>query len=303
MSNNSEIPKVSPIKGALSKAYDRAFYGGVAGATAMGVQVGTMMWMRTTINYQYRHGGTMGSTLRTLYKEGGVPRFYRGLGPALLQGPLSRFGDTAANMGILELLNNNENTKDLNIGVKTMAASAGASLWRVGLMPIDALKTTMQVSGKSGLPNIIKKVKTNGFGVMYHGAGATVGATWIGHYPWFATYNYLNAVLPAYDDHLVKKLSRNAFIGFSASVVSDTISNSIRVIKTTKQTYETPITYTAAAKQIIKSDGIQGLMGRGLKTKILCNGIQGTVFAVAWKFLDEELRKRNSKDDDTVQIK
>ena len=37
--------------------------------------------------------------LKHLYKEGGVVRFYRGLGPALLQGPLSRFGDTAANAG------------------------------------------------------------------------------------------------------------------------------------------------------------------------------------------------------------
>lgn len=41
----------------------------------------------------------MGEALRHLYKEGGVVRFYRGLGPALLQGPLSRFGDTAANAG------------------------------------------------------------------------------------------------------------------------------------------------------------------------------------------------------------
>ena len=53
---------------------------------------------------------------RALYKDGGavnqhptencslrvyigIPRFYRGLVPALLQGPLSRFGDTAANTG------------------------------------------------------------------------------------------------------------------------------------------------------------------------------------------------------------
>ena len=57
------------------------------------------MWLRTTINYQYRYGTTTGQALRTLYKEGGIPRFYRGLLPALVQGPLSRFGDTAANAG------------------------------------------------------------------------------------------------------------------------------------------------------------------------------------------------------------
>ena len=41
---------------------------------------------------------------RKLWHEGGIPRFYRGLAPALFQGPLSRFGDTAANTAILALL-------------------------------------------------------------------------------------------------------------------------------------------------------------------------------------------------------
>lgn len=43
------------------------------------------MWMRTTINYQYRYGTSTTTALKTLYREGGVVRFYRGLGPALLQ--------------------------------------------------------------------------------------------------------------------------------------------------------------------------------------------------------------------------
>lgn len=41
---------------------------------------------------------------RTLWRQGGVPRFYRGFGAAMLQAPISRFGDTAANVGILTLL-------------------------------------------------------------------------------------------------------------------------------------------------------------------------------------------------------
>ena len=39
-----------------------------------------------------------------LYAEGGVRRFYQGLPWALLQTPLTRFGDTAANSGVLLLL-------------------------------------------------------------------------------------------------------------------------------------------------------------------------------------------------------
>lgn len=95
---------------------------------------------------QYRYGMTTTQALKHLYKEGGVVRFYRGLGPALLQGPLSRFGDTAANAGMLALLESSDKTKDLPVGVKTLAASASAGAFRIFLMPIDALKTIMQVS-------------------------------------------------------------------------------------------------------------------------------------------------------------
>ena len=49
------------------------------------------MWLRTTMNYQYRHGTSTAEALRYLYKNGGIPRFYQGAGPALIQGPLARF--------------------------------------------------------------------------------------------------------------------------------------------------------------------------------------------------------------------
>ena len=81
--------------------------------------------------------------MRHLWKEGGLRRFYRGYGPALLQGPISRFGDTAANVGILALL---ESYPDLPIAAKTGAASLTAGMWRILIMPIDTLKTTLQVS-------------------------------------------------------------------------------------------------------------------------------------------------------------
>lgn len=71
----------------------------------MAIQVVSLMWLRTTMNYQYRYGTSTREAMRALYKDGGVLRFYRGLAPALFQGPLSRFGDTASNAGCLSLLN------------------------------------------------------------------------------------------------------------------------------------------------------------------------------------------------------
>merc|ERR1719465_52874 len=105
----------------------RALGGGVPGAVAMGLQVGCLMWMRTTMNYQYRNGGTTGNALRTLYAEGGIRRFYRGVGPALFQGPLSRFGDTASNAGMMALWDSFPQTASLPAAVKTVSASAAAA--------------------------------------------------------------------------------------------------------------------------------------------------------------------------------
>jgi hypothetical protein len=111
----------------------------------MGINVLSLMWIRTTINFQYRYGtGTM-EAFRTLYKDGGIPRFYRGLLPALIQGPLSRFGDTAANTGTLAALEAFEFTSNLPVGLKTVAASVGAAGFRILLMPVDTFKTTMFV--------------------------------------------------------------------------------------------------------------------------------------------------------------
>jgi len=271
-----------PLGEILRNAGRKALGGGIPGAAAMGLQVLTLMWLRTTINYQYRYGTTTTEALKKLYSEGGVVRFYRGLGPALLQGPLSRFGDTAANAGILALLDGHENTRNLPVWMKTLAASASAGAFRILLMPVDALKTIMQVEGTAGFPALVAKVRTGGPTVLYHGALAASAATFAGHYPWFATYNYLNHALPQYDE-LPKKLARSAVIGFCASAISDTVSNSIRVVKTTKQTATTPMTYPQVLKMVIAQDGLLGLMGRGLKTKILANGLQGLLFSVLWR--------------------
>jgi hypothetical protein len=78
--------------------------------------------------------------LKHLYGDGGIPRFYRGVLPALVQGPLSRFGDTAANTGVLTFLDNIESTKNLPVAAKTVAASAAAAGWRIFLMPVDTVK-------------------------------------------------------------------------------------------------------------------------------------------------------------------
>eukprot|EP01035_Chromulina_nebulosa_P019067 gene19067-24889_t len=291
---NQPAVKKLDLYGIFANAARRAGQGGAAGAIAMGINVCALMWIRTTINYQYRYGTSTTTAFKTLYADGGIPRFYRGLIPALLQGPLSRFGDTAANTGTLALLDAFELTVNLPVAVKTIAASVGAALFRILLMPVDTVKTTMQVEGKDGLSKLFTKLKTRGVTTLFQGSLAAAAATFVGHYPWFFVYNYLSEKLPRSND-LVTKLARSALIGFCASAVSDTCSNSIRVVKVYKQANTEAISYPEAVKRVIKEDGLSGLFGRGLQTKILANGLQGLMFSVLWKLIDEQLFKKDDK--------
>ena len=67
---------------------------------------------------------------------------------------------------------------------------------------------------------------------LYHGSMGAMSATFVGHYPWFVTYNTLQEKVPT-PDGTAQKLVRNAGIGFAASLASDTTSNSLRVLKVT----------------------------------------------------------------------
>jgi hypothetical protein len=81
----AEKKKKKSLAEIIDTAGKKALRGGLPGMAAMAIQVMSLMWMRTTINYQYRHGGTMMGALKTLYAEGGIPRFYKGVLPALVQ--------------------------------------------------------------------------------------------------------------------------------------------------------------------------------------------------------------------------
>jgi hypothetical protein len=253
---------------------------GFRGSGAMVVQVTTLMWLRTIMNNQYRYGETMKTTIQKLYKEGGVKRFYKGYTAALAIGPLSRFGDTAANTFVLS------NLTDTNLptSVKTLVGSGIAASWRIALMPIDACKTSLQVDGSI---NILRdKIRTNGFRVLYYGTSASMVSTFVGHYPWFLTYNILNESMRKYDKEY-KNIIRSGFIGFTSAVISDCVSNSFRVIKTVRQTHNNSISYVNIYKEITEKEGIAGLLGRGLKTRIITNGVQGMVFMICWKCIEK----------------
>ena len=123
--------------------------------------------------------------------SGGVGRLYQGLWAALLQAPLARFGDTAANAGALALLE----TTALPVALKTFLASCSAALFRIAITPIDTLKTMLQVAPsprRRGIPTptpprLSDSTRGGATTTLHHrwkefgaGRGARREATWRG---------------------------------------------------------------------------------------------------------------------------
>lgn len=266
--------------------FDESFYtavrGGMSGFTAGIVQVILFMWLRTVMNYQYSHGGRFTDVCRTLYRSGGLLRFYRGLSLALIQTPLSRFGDTAAFTLVREL------RARLSLSwpsyIMTLFSTSLATIWRIFITPIDTLKTSYQVHGDTHA--LLYRVQQGGLCELYSGCAANLGAAWLGNYTWFTTFGILRAYFTA------GELWVSACIGATASFVSDLVSNWLRVLKTVKQTSKTKLSYVDATGEVLHSGGFMSLVGRGMSTRVMVNVLQGFVFGASWKYAEKFLQKK-----------
>ena len=139
------LHRLSLVDVSISDIVTNSIKVGTSGASAAGVQVFTLMWLRTALNYQYKYGGTTLEAIKTLYAQGGIPRLYQGLPFALMQGPLSRFGDTASNSlaTILFLSLDPSVSSFVPLPVQTALGSVFAGIWRICLMPIDTTKVSI----------------------------------------------------------------------------------------------------------------------------------------------------------------
>ena len=331
---DSQTPKAKSASEIFSVAIQKALGGGRQGATAGLVQVLSMMWLRTTMNYQYRYGASTGDALRDLWRQGGVRRFYKGISFALLQGPLARFGSTAVNEGMLAITSELGLESTIALSFATVLASIAAGAWRLIIIPVDTCKTILQVEGQSGFVNLMRRLRRGRLDLLYVGAYASALATAVGHFPWFATFNALNSIMHI-PDTLGLQLFRNAMIGLSASVVSDISTNWIRVIKTTKQVTSRvdgePMSYREVLTIVLAQGGdqhfdakkrrtlpsssavdyapflngraVRSLLFRGLGTRILANGAQSMVFTVVWRYLLERKKIIHGSESDNAHSK
>lgn len=134
-----------------------------------------------------------------------------------------------------------------------------------------------------------QKFQIHGPGAFFEGIAASLTATFVSHLLWFGVHNQLQAEIPKFnwEHRLWGDVCRNGLIGFCSSVTTDVGSNSIRVLKTAKQTARESITYGEVVRRIVATDGIQGIFLRGLGTRVLVNGVQGFLFSILWKGIQE----------------
>mmetsp|Transcript_4675 Transcript_4675/g.6922 ORF Transcript_4675/g.6922 Transcript_4675/m.6922 type:complete len:442 (+) Transcript_4675:169-1494(+) len=294
--NSNNTKNSSQLKELFVRAAIRGVGGGLPGAVAGIVQVLTLMWIRTVVNYQYRYAVSFRQAFAALQAEGGIERFYRGVGFALIQNPLAKFGSTAANDMVDVII---EKHPWFGQGRRTVISSIMVAMWRFMLMPIDTCKTVLQVDSNEGFRELMRKVRSGKLHLLYEGAIASALSSSLSHWPWFYVYRKLTAFCQTNNFLENQSLLRNAMIGFLASVVSDTTTNVFRVIKTNKQALarKRSVGYTEAIRQILAVDGWKGLFGRGLLSKLLSNAIQSVVFTVVWRSLAERWNGNPSNSD------
>lgn len=194
------------------------------------------------------------------------------------------------------------------------------------------MKTVLQVDSIVGFRGLLRRVKAGQVHLLYQGAIATYISSVMGHFPWvghrfykngssftiqtaymcsfvipfhhmqYWTYNTLEAS-PWLAQVLPWTLIRSGGIGFLASVVSDTVINSARVLKTTKQSLGSKhaVTYGEAIRMVLAADGWQGLFGRGLRTRIMGNALQSIVFTVIWRSLADAGKKKSVNESEASQ--
>jgi len=194
-----------------------------------------------------------------------------------VQGPIARFGDTAANAGILAL----GHAYTPKVHTNRLCLSCCCPLPH-GFQACGYHQDDIAGARQARVGILGRRIKTYGLGTLWYGAWGTAAATFVSHYPWFGTYNQLDKSLPP-PMNVGQQILRQALIGFVASVISDVVSNSPRVVKTYRQVEETRIGYLDAARAVVATDGVRGLLGRGLKARIIGNSAQGLIFSVLWK--------------------
>lgn len=264
-----------------------ALKAGFPGAAAGACQTASLMWISTTAAYQHRSGLSMSAAIRTLYSQGGFRRFYAGLAPTIAHVTLCRFADTTSNALALR------HAPLDGLAQRTAVASILSAACRASLLPLETLRSNMQVRGaRLGAGLVLSKWYAAGLPALYTGAAASFTAGLVGHFPFFFTLNAVDQTMPiSKETPIMHRFARNGGLGFIAAMTSDVCTNGFKVIATNMQTCTKGMSYLDTARKIVMMDGIFSLVTRGLKTRLIGTGLKGATFVMLWKEIEVRLEK------------
>ena len=237
--------------------------------SASAIQSSTLFWIKPIIKSQYVYGGSLSESFNFLKKNGGIPRFYQGFLPAVLKSSIGRTSDITIYKTFNEKYGNNYYYSSLNSGCLS-------ALVKIAIMPLDTLSNIYQVHGKDAYKHIR--------GNLYRGALAYGAIHSISSTCWLLSYSKLKEREWTPFSNLNYLLT-----GFTSSLITDTIVNPLRVLKTNKQVFANNKSYVEILQDMIKDK--MGLY-RGYRIRLGYNAINGGLFVLFWQNFEMIANKR-----------
>lgn len=237
------------------------------------INTSLFLWLNTITQHQYKNGNNFKNTVAILYKNGGIPRFYNGFIPTVINTSCNRFLDYLTH----------ETIQVDNLFTKVFVGGILASALKIVITPLETYKVMNQIHGNKAFKLLKLRTKNNGIKSLWKGSNDIALTNFVEHIGWFNTYEYLDRKLPK-DMNVIL---RSGFLGLTSSVTTDVLSNHLKIVKTMKQT--TNLNYNQIINEIIKKNGVQGLFLRGLSTKLMTNSLYGITFSLLYANLKKDL--------------
>ena len=246
---------------------------GIPGGIAGGVQLSSLYWLRTIIKYQYVYPQTLMATSRNLWKEQDRYRLYRGFIPNLSKVFLGKIGESS-------LIKHFQPENHNDIFQNTILTAGIITAWKTLMMPLDTIGNSYQVNGLNSKEIIKNRIKRQGVSTLWSGTLVYLNISFINYSIWVYTYHYLNKCLPTQ----INSDLRNGFIGLSSTFMADIVINPLRVLKTNIQSHPEKKKYSEIYRQVFKN---RRDYFRGIQTKMIFNCLNGALYVILWKRLDE----------------
>ena len=254
--------------------YNNIIAGGIAGIS----NVYLTYPLRTVVKIQYVEGLTIIDSIKKLYNQNKLIRFYSGVNPTLFRVGFGR----CLEAGLYTYFNKNNNKPFGNI----MEISTLTTVSKLLLTPFDTISNSYQVNDKKlGKKYLLNKYNNYGIKSLYYGLTPNLIITFVGHYIWFSSFSYLDYNI---QDQFINNNIRNGLIGFSSSIMSDIVINPIRIIKTIKQSEKKNTSYLDIIENAFSSK-INKNIFRGMYLRTFINAFNSSIYVILWRKIESIL--------------